>query len=163
MGVSNRMAVRQKPNDRRGYKTGRIPLGPTHFVVLLAGLTLVLTFVAIAVYPTAYSDYVQDVGIKRFERQYGFQSGLVVWGERGRNQQSVWGIISVTPDGAFARAGVRAGDIPVSQHYRDVALYYALEEASSGRPSSIEMINAADSFGTGASRTIELLAPGPLR
>src|SRR5215510_4660039 len=115
------MAVRQKPDDRRGDRTGRrLPLGPTHFVVLVAGLTLVLTFVAIAVYPTAYAEYVQDVGIKRFEPQYGFRSGLVVWRAPGQNEESVWGIVSVTSDGALARAGVRAGDIPVSQHNRAV-------------------------------------------
>ena len=154
------MAVRQKPDDRRGDKTSRrLLLGPTHFVVLVAGLTLVLTFVALAVYPTAYSEYVQDVGIKRFERQYGFRSGLVVWREPGQNQEWVWGIVSVTSDGVFARAGIRAGDIPVSEHDRAVDLYYALEEASSGRASSIEVINSADAFGAGARRTVKLLPP----
>src|SRR5262245_10356396 len=152
------MAVRQRPDARRGDETGpRLLLGPTHFVVLMVGLTLVLTIVAIGVYPTEYAEYVQDVGITRFERQYGFTSGMVVWRAPGQDEESVWGIVSVTPDGAFARAGVRAGDIPLSQHYRAVALYYALEEASSGRPSSIEMINSADA---GRYRTITLLPSG---
>lgn len=158
------MAVRQRPDARRGDKTGpRLSLGPSHFVVLVVALTLVLTVVAIVVYPTAYSEYVQDVGIKRFERQYGFKSGLVVWRAPGQTEESVWGIVSVTSDGAFARAGVRAGDIPVSQHDRAVDLYYALEEASSGRASSLEMIDSVDAFGAGARRTITLSPPGPSR
>lgn len=110
-GVGDGMAVRQRPDDRRGDRTGpRISLGMPQFALLVAGLASVLTVIAIVVYPSAYSQYVQDVGIKRFERQYGFRSGVVAWREPGRDRQSVWGIVSVTSDGAFARAGVREGD-----------------------------------------------------
>ena len=157
------MAVRHRLDARRRDRSGPRPsLGSTQFVVLVSGLALVLTVVAIGVYPTAYLQYVQGVAIKRFEREFGFQSGLVAWHRNGRDQESVWGIVSVTPDGAFARAGVRAGDIPVSHHDRAVDLYYALKEASSGRALSIEMFNSADApLGAGGRRTIKLLLPAP--
>jgi hypothetical protein len=159
------MAVRHRPHARRGDRADPLlSLGSTQFVVLVSGLALVLTFVAIAVYPTAYSQYVQNVAIKRFERQFGFHSGLVTWQGIGGEQGSAWGIVSVTSDGAFARSGVRAGDIPMSQHNRAVDLYYALEAASSGRALSIEMFNSADAhLGAGARRAITLLPPGPSR
>jgi hypothetical protein len=153
------MAARQRSDFRCSDRTGpKATLGSAQFVVLLTGLGLVLTVVAIAVYPDAYRQYVQDVGIKRFERQYGFRSGLVTWRKSGRDVESMWGIVSVTSDGAFARAGVRKGDVPWSAHDRVVELYSALEQASAGRATSLEMFNPADAhLGAGAHRTITLL------
>jgi hypothetical protein len=157
------MAARQRSDFRRSDRTSqKVSLGSVQFVVLLTGLGLVLTVVAIAVYPDAYRRYVQDVGIKRFEHQYGFRSGLVTWREPGQDVESVWGIVSVTSDGAFARAGVREGDVPWSPHDRVVELYSALERSSAGRATSIEMLNPVDAhLGAGAHRTITLLPPKP--
>jgi hypothetical protein len=133
-------------------------------VVIVGGLALVLIVVGFAIYPSAYRRYVQDVGIKKFETEFGFRTGLVEWQAPGKARELVWGVVAVTPNGAFARAGVRDGDIPLAAHDRVTELYATLEQASSGHAASFEVMNSADAaLGYTARRQIMLGPPGARR
>jgi hypothetical protein len=137
-----------------------VRLGTWQFVVMVAGLALVLTAAGLAVYPSAYRRYLQDFGIKKFETEFGFRTGLVGWQEPGKARELMWGVVAVTPNGAFARAGVRDGDIPLAFHDRVTELYATLEQVSSGQAASFEVLNSADAaLGYTARRQIRL---GPL-
>jgi hypothetical protein len=127
---------------------------------MMAAGALVLTAAALAVYPSAYQQYLQDVGMKKFETEFGFRTGLVEWQEAGKARELTWGVVAVAPNGAFALAGVRDGDIPLGFHNRVTELYVALEQASSGQVASFEVLNSADAaLGYTARRQIRL---GPL-
>ena len=78
-----------------------VRLGTWQFVVMVAGVALVLTAAGLAVYPSAHRRYLQDVCIKKFETEFGFRTGLVEWQAPGKAPELVWGVVAVTPNGAF--------------------------------------------------------------
>src|SRR4029450_11722221 len=98
------MARAHHPHVRRAESGPQlVRLGTGQSVVMVAGLALVLTAAGLGVYPSAYRRYLQDFGIKKFETEFGFHTGLMEWQEPGNARELTWGIVAVTPNGAFAR------------------------------------------------------------
>lgn len=115
-------------------------LGASHYFIVVGGIVLVFTFIFIAnVYH--WGDMYAELAIKRFERSFGFVVGAVVVSDH-HGQRRRWGVVSVVPDGALDRAGIRAGDIPFE---RGASVFYrALSDAAEGRQGEIDVVNAAD-------------------
>lgn len=155
--VMSRRTTGDATKARKNYRIAK--LGSAQFVVVLSGLGALFVVAAIACYPTLHDEYVKAVAIEPFEPLFGFQSGPVVLHWPGQEGEIAWGIASVAEDGVFARAGVRAGDIPFGWHSGVTALYGALHDASSGRATSFEVFNAGDAhLGADALREIRLAA-----
>jgi hypothetical protein len=130
-----------------------------HFAVVAVGLVVVMVVAGILLYPTLYVQYIQEFGIKRFEGQYGFRSGLVLVQSSTSQPERTWGIVSVVPGGTFSRLGVRDGDIPFEYHGGVTDMYAALQQASSRDATSFQVFNAADAhLGAAALRRINLPA-----
>jgi hypothetical protein len=123
-----------------------VTLGPAQLAVVTAGVFLVLTVAAVLVYPELYVQYIQRFGIREFEAHYGFRTGAVQVHFKDQQPETQWGIVWVAPDGAFARLGLRAADIPFAYHGGVTDMYGALKQASSGQPSSFQVYNASDAY-----------------
>ncbi len=82
--------------------------------------------------------------IKPFEVQHGFRAGPLAGGSHTSPTDSTWGAVWVASDGLFAQLGVRAGDIPIEYHGGVADTDAALEQASSGQPSSFQVYNSGD-------------------
>ncbi len=148
------------------YRQGVLPLtlGMWQFAILAVCMVLVLALTGVVMYPALTVRYIQEDGVKSFESQFGFRTGLVDLQAPAAQPVSVWGIVWVAPDGSFARAGVRSGDIPSDDHGGVSALYDALQQASSGRAASFHVHNAADALlGAAAVRQVTLPPAKPPR
>ena len=77
----------------------------SRYLVLLAGLGLVVLVAVVCIWPWPYYAAVERYVFPTYEAEFGFRWGTVACRER-----SVGGIIHVTPGGRMAQAGVRAGD-----------------------------------------------------
>jgi hypothetical protein len=123
-------------------------------------MVLVLALTGVVLYPALHVRYIQEFGIKPFETQYGFRTGVVSLQLSAGQPVSAWGIVWVAPDGPLARAGVRSGDIPSDNHGGLSVLYMALQQASSGRAATFHVHNAADAhLGAAAVRQVTLPVP----
>jgi len=119
--------------------------GWPQLAIVVSGVVLVLITILILVYPSLYVEYIKQFGIRQFEARYSFETGNVrvpAWS--GQPAHTEWGIVSVAPDGAFNRLGVRSGDIPFAYHGGVADMYYALQWAAAGHASSFQVSNASD-------------------
>ena len=136
----------------------RFSLGTTQLVAVVAGLLTIASVLCLMLAPEI-SEWDARVQVKQFERAFGFTSGTVLVPDGNGGQFEVWGIVAVAVDGAFARAGVRGGDIPFGHHgFGAERVLYALIRATKGEPGQFEVVNAADWMTTSnAFRAVEIL------
>lgn len=133
-----------------------IRLSWRHFVVIMAVCSALAAVVGIMFASDLHDRYAR-LAVKQFEREFGFESGIVLVSESG-GIYPPWGITAVTPNGKFDRFGLRAGDIPFAYHGNNAALLYGiLLDASRGMPAEIEVYNAQDA-GNRALRRITIPA-----
>lgn len=140
------MRLENTGNSRQPRPTGLTRLGWLQLAVVYAGVVAVVLVVGITFRGEWYDLYVSRVAIRDFENVYGFKTGTVTV-HAGNLSYERWGIVSVAADGEFAALGVRDGDLPfrLGGHSTSaIVLYEALEDASTGRASWFEVINAAD-------------------
>jgi hypothetical protein len=143
---------------RTRRRSPTIKLGPPQLAVVLSGL-LTVAFVQWALMPYDWADlYYRDVVIPRMQESHGFGWGAVTFECPGRSTYVSRGVVSVVPDGRFARLGIRPGDVPWGFHgYGYGILRGALEAADRGRFTDVDMINAHDCRSGGEGfRTISL-------
>jgi hypothetical protein len=86
--------------------------------------------------------------IKQFElpslqKSLGFEVGYVTLPSSSRASGPVFAITSVTPDGAFWRAGVRPGDIPTGEHGGEAAFLFGLHWGKRERIASFRLVPSA--------------------
>jgi hypothetical protein len=114
------------------------------FVVLVLGLCAILAIMAIIL--------MRDIGdalvrhdLKGYEREFGFDLGLVPGSPASPPHERWWGIASVTPGGWMDRAGVRSGDVVFDRHGSGLGhLLWAIEQAASGQTACFVVIGADD-------------------
>jgi hypothetical protein len=112
--------------------------------VVASGLGAVLLVVWIAFMPSIEEFYVREFLLPRIADRYGFQLGMVQVSRVGHSYESP-GIVNVRPDGAFARMGVRPGDMPFAFHGNGAAtMYHALMAGERGQIAEFDVVNAAD-------------------
>jgi hypothetical protein len=122
----------------------QIRLGWSHLALVASGLATVLVVVWIAFMPAWEEFYVREFALPRIADRYGFQFGMVQVSRDGQSYLSP-GIVSVSPDGALARMGVRAGDVPFAYHGNAAAtMYHALMAAERGQIAEFDVVNADD-------------------
>ena len=140
-----------------------IHLGWSQLAVVTSGVGTVLMVVGIAFMPQLEELYVREFLLPRMADRYGFRIGMLQVSHDGHSCAS-HGIVSVRPDGAMARLGVRAADIPFAFHGNGAAaMYHALMAGERGQPAEFDVVNAADwSAGQGRSafRTIRVQPHG---
>ena len=134
--------------------------------VVACGVGAVLLVVWIAFMPAWQEVYVREVALPRIAGRYGFEMGAVTF-SRDNVMDTLPGILSVDPDGALARMGVRRGDVPFAHHGHGAsAMYHALMAAEHGRAAEFDVFNAHD-WSSGldrqAFRTIQVPARGRAR
>jgi hypothetical protein len=115
----------------------------TRYVVLLAGVGLVLLVVTIAIWPWPYAFVVERFILPEYESTFGFRGGRLSVGT-GDEAFTIYALMVVVPDGKLARAGARAGDIPIEYHGGLWAFYGALEEARAGREGHFDVLAQSD-------------------
>lgn len=124
-------------------KSGRLlRLGGREFLVIAAMLLGLAGILVIVLWPDVQRAWTRHA-IRQREATYGFTAGnipsTVVCPFTG-----MWGIVSVVPQGVFAKAGVRGGDVPVFTHGGLEAVAYALKESEAGRLATFEVVNCSD-------------------
>jgi hypothetical protein len=121
-----------------------IRLGWSHYAVVAGGLGGVLVVLWIAFMPNVEDFYIREFLVPRIGERYGFQFGMVQVTRDGHTYETP-GIVTVNSDGAFARMGVRPGDIPFEFHGRGAtAMYYALVWGERGQIAEFDVVNAGD-------------------
>ena len=89
------------------------------YVISVVALTAVVVAVSISLlYPVALPSFMcYQFDLPEYEKTYGFTFSEVLSEAmpNGRTR-SVFGISAVEPNGAFARSGVRVGDVPSMYH-----------------------------------------------
>jgi len=133
-------------------------LGAPQLVVVLSGL-LAVAICFWALQPYDWEDlYYRDVAIPRMQESYGFGWGVVTFRCHGAPVHTFHGITSVLPGGKLSRLGIRAGDVPFTQHGGGYAvLHHRLQAAEQGHFSDVDVVNAEDCFeGKQEFRTVPL-------
>ena len=131
-------------NGVQGHMRALIRLEWSHFAVVAGSLCGVLLIMWIALMPAVEEFYVREFLVPRLADRYGFQFGIVQVTRNGHSYGSP-GIVSVSPEGTFARMGVRSGDMPFAFHGIGVAaMYNALMVGERGQPAEFDVVNAAD-------------------
>jgi len=115
----------------------------TRYLVLLAGVGLVLLVVTIAIWPWPYAFVVERFILPEYESAFGFRGGRLPIGT-GKESFTIYALVAVTPDGRLGRAGARAGDIPVEYHGGLWAFYGALEQARDGHEGHFDVLAHSD-------------------
>jgi hypothetical protein len=113
------------------------------YVVLLAGVGLVVLVVTIVIWPWSYALMVERFVLPQYETTFGFRGGRLPVSMGGTNY-TIYALVAVSPDGKLARAGARPGDIPVEYHAGLLAFYGALEEATAGREGRFDVLAHSD-------------------
>ena len=89
----------------------------TYVITLVALAVLVGAAATILVYPaTFYSFTCGQFDIPEYEKAYGFTFSKLAATRPDGSVALVSGISAVDPEGAFARSGIRPGDIPETYH-----------------------------------------------
>ena len=116
-------------------------LGSPHLALLGANLLALLAVVWIMDVYSWQEFYVREFAIHRFQDRYGFRAGQVSF-RCGNTAFESTGISAVTPDGEFARMGVRAGDVPFEYHgHGFMAMYDSLVATERGHFSAFSVVN----------------------
>ncbi len=113
------------------------------YVVLLAGVALVLLVVTIAVWPWLDAFVVEHLLLPQYETSFGFRGGRLPVSMEDTSY-TIYALVAVVPNGRLARAGARSGDIPVERHGGGGAFYRALQEASAGRDGQFDVLGHSD-------------------
>ena len=120
----------------------------------------------IAFMPNVEEFYTREFLVPRIADRYGFQFGMVQITRDGRSYMSPC-VVTVSPTGAFARLGVRPGDMPFAFHGNGVAaMYHALMAGKRLRTAEFDVVSAEDwSAGRDrqAFRTIRVEPPSTAR
>lgn len=111
------------------------------YIVLLAGIALIVPIALFSIWPWPYAYVVEQFILPQYEEVFGFKGGPLSVGDGG---PTIYGIVQVTPGGRLATAGVRPGDIPVEYHGGLWAFYGALRAAEAGRTGEFMVISESD-------------------
>jgi hypothetical protein len=96
---------------------GPLTLSRAQFLYIAIILFVVLPgIMGVAFSGVLYSAWCRQVEMPKYEKLLGFRMGLVRVQRAGAESYSVDAITWVRPDGSFARAGIRAGDVPHMHH-----------------------------------------------
>ena len=113
---------------------------------LYVALLLLVVFPAIGllVFAPAFGGlWCRQFEMPGYETQFGFQLGTLEVAKPGRARYSTTGVVSVTPGGVFARAGIRAGDVP-RMHHGIGDFCGDLAAAAEGREATLSLRNVTD-------------------
>ncbi len=113
------------------------------YVVLLAGVGLVVLVVTIVIWPWPYAFVVERFILPEYEITFGFRGGRLPISMRDTSY-TIYALVEVSPDGKLAHAGARPGDIPVEYHGGLWAFYGALSEAQDGREGHFDVVAHSD-------------------
>jgi len=112
------------------------------FFIVCAVLPII---VGIAFLPQLYEVYLEQFARPQLEREFGFKAGQL----RIPGDYDCLAIVSVSPGGIFARAGVKAGDLPVGYQHRVVTEFYSdLKAVQDGRAVEFRVV-ASDEYRKG--------------
>lgn len=130
-------------------------LGLAHWWSVVAGICLVVVYVVIVMMPMWYTEYRIATDGPVLQRCFGFVAAQVP-APAGVPLERVFAITSVNPEGALAKAGVRAGDLPVGyKHGFASGFYQDLGIALEGGDVTLSVMAMADlGKTTGAWRSI---------
>jgi hypothetical protein len=126
-------ATRSDPHPRAGVFT---PL--RHWLLLVLLLGLVAGATGLMSGRDLHDFYVREVVAPRLQRDLGFRIGKIPIVREGRAYR-VDGIVAVDPNGPFARAGFRPGDIPVGYAHGFTGFYHHLDGAR-GRETTVRVV-----------------------
>ena len=114
-------------------KSRLLTLGPIHYVYVTIVVLVIGPFTVMTMYSQDFFDgYVRTFIGPRLQRKFGFKMEMRRMYYRKKQAVSVFVIKNLTPDGEFARLGVRNCDVPVSfTHMSDASLYRKLEKSES--------------------------------
>jgi hypothetical protein len=113
------------------------------YLVVLAGVGLVVLVITIAIWPWPYAFVVEHFILPEYEASFGFRGGRLPV-SMGGSSHTIYALLEVLPDGKLAHAGARSGDIPVEYHGGLWAFYGALEEARAGREGHFDVVSQSD-------------------
>ena len=113
------------------------------YVILLAGLGLVFLVGTLVAWPWPYGLAVEGLILPQYETRLGFHGGRVPV-TTGGVSYTIYALVTVEPGGIMARAGVRAGDIPVEYHGGLWAFYSAVQDRESGKQGHFDVLAQAD-------------------
>jgi hypothetical protein len=114
-----------------------VPLKPSHFVILLTWVALVVFISANVWSPGLAGMYASEIGLPAMEKRYGFTYGKV----RTPLGYMTDGIVALDRDGLLAQRGLQLHDAPWDGHW---AFYEALLAVDRGEAASIAMVNLDD-------------------
>jgi hypothetical protein len=122
----------------------RITLPKTSVLyVSLFVLVVILVIVLLSFQPTLQNAWCRQFEIPEYEKTFGFRLGAIALPDGTGATREATGVAWVDPVGAFARAGVRTGDIP-HMHHGMQDLCWTLSRAAKGYTVQLEVVNVAD-------------------
>ena len=126
--------------------TQPLRLGRTQWLVLVAVVVVVLPAVLYAaLQPVVDLWLMQRFELPALQAAYGFSTGYVQLRFADGCSRSYFTITAVVPGGAFARAGIRAGDIPTSyKHGPELGFLYDMRWVQRGHTMFIVVISTED-------------------
>ena len=136
--------MRRPANGVQDHVRTPIGLGWPQFAAVAGGLGGVLAILWIAFMPNVEEFYAREFLVPRIADRYGFQFEMLQVTRDGHSYEFP-GIVTVNPEGAFARMGVRPGDMPFAVHGNGAAtMYHALMAGERGQIAEFDVVNAAD-------------------
>jgi hypothetical protein len=121
------------------------------YIVVVCGLALVILILVTAMWPWPYYAAVERYLLPEYEGKFGFRWGRVEI-RVGDASQTVGVLVAVSPGGRMAKAGARAGDIPV-----------AYQSAAAGEAAEFEVVASSEWPDWSKRRRITLLPTGENR
>lgn len=136
-----------------------ITLQKAHFLYLAVVLLVVLPIVlGIVCSPVLGNYWCKQFDIPEYERTFGFTMGSFELPDHAGGTYSAAGITTVEASGAFAKAGLRPGDIP-RMHHGWASFCGSLQAAAEGYRATLDVINVTDlRAGRDARREVTLRA-----
>ena len=129
-----------------------------HWWYVVAVLTTLLVVTVLAVSPTLIHEYEMRVRGPELQECLGFTASEVSVLTNGSEEIRLFAITSLREDSPLARAGIRAGDMPVGyEHGFAVGFYDDVRAALNGYDVSFHVLARSDwSKGLAAWRTVRL-------
>ena len=121
-----------------------VTLSKTHFLYIALILFVIFPVIALTISsPNPQRLWCQRFELPEYEKTLGFKLGdFVVPTTLGSTVQTI-GVAFVEPGGAFARAGIRPGDVPYIYHGL-IDLCATLQAATRGQTMTLRVLNVAD-------------------
>jgi hypothetical protein len=113
-------------------------LGWRHFVVS-AAILLMLAIVSVIVLSPV--DTVSVV-LPAYEQEFGFTGARVTVQDHRGESLTLYGLITVDPEGPLGAAGFRAGDVPVAYHGGAEEFAWALRRSKCGEATTVAVVQA---------------------